>query len=223
MSASLSTVQILEPNKCLLVMQFQCHPSDTRRFTSLRINWRLRNVKGALAPKVYDIAPKQSIGARNEERHRWMFGIAAAAKLAALGGEVGPEFSQSWEINKTVARAMVITGSTRGLLPEAAEWSVTENVSAKTGIPPHFQVAIVVEYGGIFMMELDVVAKQLGNNRWWSSRNHVRAELPVDVDSLHREFEPYGPSNGWRQWFPLFKGEVEGGMVRHGFQALAAY
>jgi hypothetical protein len=94
-----------------------------------------------------------------------MFGIGATAKFAALGGELGPEFNQSWEINKSVTRAMVITGSTRGLLPDAAQWSVTENSSAKSGIPAHFQVAIVIEYGGIFMMELDVVAKQLGNNR----------------------------------------------------------
>jgi len=204
-------------------MHFQCHPSETRRFSSLRINWKLRCVKGARVPRVLDVAPKQSIGGRNEERHKWLFGIAATAKLAALGGEVGPEFNQSWEINKNVARAMVITGSTRGLLPDAAEWSVTENSSAKSGIPPHLQVAIVVEYGGIFMMELDVVAKQLGNNRWWRSRNHVKAELPINVDGLHGGFQPFGNGQNWRQWFPLIKSEVGGGSVEHNFQAFTAY
>ncbi|KDR78081.1 hypothetical protein GALMADRAFT_245068 [Galerina marginata CBS 339.88] len=211
MSASLATVQVLEKNKCLLILQFQCHPSSTRRFTSMRIKWKFRTIRGApMSPRVIDVAPKQSIGAKNEERHHRKFGVTIPAQFNFAGVAVGPEVNTEWKMAKTLSRAMFFTGSVRGHWRDSAEWTVDENASAMSGIPPHFCVAAVVEYGGVFMMELDIVAKQSGMGSWWS-RNHARGEFAVDVDKLHDEFQEYKPSNTWQQWFPLITGEVEGG------------
>ena len=220
MSASLATVQILEKKKCLLVINFQCHPSTSRRFTSLRIKWRLDPVKGSRPPKVVDVAPKHSIGARNNEHHKRIFGIALPAQFNVAGVTFGPEINQEWGMEKIVARAMMITGSARGRGPDAAEWTVAENPSAMSGIPTHFCVALVVEYQGPFQIDLDVVAKQLGTVRWWSSRNHTRGQCLVDVDSVHHKFQEYKPSGDWRTWFPRINGEIEGGVADYAQEAL---
>lgn len=136
------------------------------------------------------------------------------------GFNAGPEVNAEWQMRKKLAHAMVITGSVRGHGQDSAEWTIEENASAMTGIPPHFCVATVVQYEGILMMELDVLAKQRGTASWWSSRNQVKEDFVVDIDKARREFQEYMPSRDWRKWFPLISGEVTGGAVVHPQEAV---
>ncbi|KAF8890825.1 hypothetical protein CPB84DRAFT_1784619 [Gymnopilus junonius] len=217
MSASLSNVQVLEKNKCLLILQLQCHPSSHRRFTSLRIKWRFRSpwTSGRdRSPSLVDVAPKQSIGAKIEEVKHRKFGVNIPVQFSFAGANVGPQFEHQWGTQKAIQRATVLMGSVRGHNQDSAEWSVEENASAMSGIPPHFCVAVVVDYEDTFMMELDIVAKQSGIGSWLSSRNHARSEwLPVDVERLQSEFPEYKPAGNWQEWFPQISGEVAGGYV----------
>uniref|UniRef100_A0A8H7XV97 Uncharacterized protein n=1 Tax=Psilocybe cubensis TaxID=181762 RepID=A0A8H7XV97_PSICU len=220
LSASLSTVQVLEPHRCLVILQFQCHPSPSRRFNALRIKWKLKSVRGVHPSKMIDVAPKYAIGAKNEESHHRKYSFSIPAQFSVGGFNTGPEVNAEWQVRKQLAHAMTITGSIRGHSQDSAEWSVEENASAMTGIPPHFCIAAVVQYEGIVMMELEVLAKQRGTGSWWSSRNQAKEDFVVDFDKARREFPEYKPSHNWTCWFPLITGEVAGGAVVHAQEAV---
>ena len=224
-SASLAAVQILEKNKCLLILEFQCHTSSGRRFDHMTIKWNFRPVHGSHPPLVLNVAPRQSIGARNEENHHRKYGITVPVQFTMAGATAGPEASAEIQIKQKVERAMIITGSIRGRRQDSAEWSIEENTSAMSGIPSHFCVATVIQYAGPFTMELEVLAKQrsmimMGWSRraWHSVR--IKEETHIDVDTLQFQYEPYKPSLSWKEWFPLISGEVQGFSNVHPQEAL---
>ena len=220
MSASLTTLQILEEKKCLLIIQFQCHPSANRRFTSLEIKSRLTQVNEAYpTPRIIDIAPKHAIGARSEENHKSERQVNNIAQYSFAGAKAGIAVNRHHAVEKDVARAMIITGSIRG--SESAVWTVAENIGIKSGLPPHFCVALVAEYEGGLTIDLDVFAKQHGGaGHLWRSYHHPKGHLHVDVDRLHTEFPSFKPSRNWRQWFPCITGEVVGSSTIHPYEAI---
>ena len=215
MSASLTTMQILEEKTCLLIIQFQCHPSANRRFASLEIKWKLKQVDEACpTPRVIDVAPKHAIGARSEETHQQQHQVNHSAQYSFAGGGAGIEVNRKHSVERDISRAMIITGSIRGRQSNTAAWTVEENAGVKSGIPPHFCVALVATYEGSFMMDLDVVAKQHGaGGAFWRSVHHPKGQLQVDVDREHAEFKPFKPSETWGQWFPCITGEAAGSTI----------
>ena len=214
-SASLGMVQILPGNLCFLEIDIQCHPSPRRRVDYLDINCRFlegNNINISHGPMVYDVAPKQSIGARNEEMHSKKIGVNMPVKAPTVI-PVGPELNAEYQITRVVERATVITGSIRGKDQDHAIWTIEENPSARTGVPSHFCVAIVVHYSGLFCIDLEIHAKQRGRFRRSLHPLHARGSKTLDIKRLVLQYEPQKnqPSESWRDWFPLITGDIKGG------------
>ncbi|KAF9555962.1 hypothetical protein CPC08DRAFT_820739 [Agrocybe pediades] len=225
-SASMTTVQVLEKNKCLLILEFQCHTSSGRRFDHMSIKWNFKDAYGTHPPMVLHISPRQSIGARNEENHHRTYGLKVPVQFTMAGATAGPEANAEIQIKQKVERAMIITGSIRGQRQDSAEWTLEENSSAMSGIPSHFCVAAVIQYTGPFFMDVAIRAKQRALTMFGLSRRafhdiHAKSgPCHIDADNLQRQYEPYKPSANWKQWFPLISGEVEGFNNVHPQEAL---
>ena len=218
-SASLGMVQTLSGNLCFLEIDIQCHPSPRRRVDYLDINCRFSerdNSNISHGPMVYDVAPKQSIGARNEETYSKKIGVNMVVKAPTVI-QVGPELNAEYQITRVVEHATVITGSIRGKAQDHAKWTIEENPSARTGVPSHFCVAVVVHYSGLFCIDLEIHAKQRGRFRRSLHPLHARASKMLDIKRLVLQYEPQKnqPSESWRDWFPLITGDIKGGNLLH--------
>ncbi|PPQ82111.1 hypothetical protein CVT26_011760 [Gymnopilus dilepis] len=218
-SARLSNVQILEEKICLLVVRFQCHPSPGQRFTILRIKWQFQGCHDQEAPSLEDVAPKQCIWDKTREHKDTDFKVNIPFQFTIGSIALGPQFEQQWKTQKTIQRGTTLTGSIRGLDGDAAEWTVEENASAMSGVPPHFCIAAVVNYEAPFLMEMEISAiqRRTSNVLPVSKIDQAKSESTlVDVEKLHRTLPDYKPAHGWREWFPEISGEVRGGGIELG-------
>ncbi|PPQ76597.1 hypothetical protein CVT24_013020 [Panaeolus cyanescens] len=224
LSAKLKHVQVLEPgHRAFLMLHFQCHPGIGHRCRSINIKWKFRSdSKASDSPRVIDVAPKQSVGAHTEEAYTRNLALSAPAQVNVGGATFGPELSGHWERSKIVSRAMIITGSVRGIWSDSAEWTLVENSGAKAGVPSHFCVGVIVSYDGPFKMELILDAKHVASAKWWKSHIQAKNEVPLDIDMRAADFEPYADSANWKQWFYSINGEIDGTTNVHSQRAFTA-
>jgi len=226
-SARLSMVQVLSKGLCFLKLDVQSIRSPHTRIDAMNIRWQfarsMRNF-GSMSPIVKEVAPKQSIGARDEEIRQAKYGLEVPVQASQMGVTVGPKFTADFSADKKVARGMVITGFIQG--DEEAGWRVKENSGAMSGVPSHFCVGVVIQYSGVIAMELELHATQrVEFSMGLSLRSqplHARMAIELDVDSLQHDFEPENPPDTWREWFTKITGDVEGYNLSHSQVALTS-
>ena len=226
-SARLSMVQILSKGLCFLKLDVQSIRSPHTRIDAMNIRWQfarsMRNF-GSISPVVKEVAPKQSIGARDEEIRQAKYGLEVPVQASQMGVTVGPKFTADFSADKKVVRGMVITGFIQG--DEEAGWRVKENSGAMSGVPSHFCVGVVIQYSGVIAMELELhAAQRVEFSMGLSLRSqplHARMAIELDVDSLQHDFEPENPPETWKEWFSKITGDVEGYNLSHSQVALTS-
>ncbi|KAF4611742.1 hypothetical protein D9613_004062 [Agrocybe pediades] len=216
-SVKLSMVQILPKGLCFLRLDIQSIGSVTHRVDSMTVRWHFSKATGAPEsaedPRVIDIAPKQSTGAKNEEFRERV--INAEVPVQVKFGAVvtaGPKLSGQVTTKTKLERATVLTGIIGGH-GQQVEWRAKENRSLKSGIPAHFCLAVVLKYSSTIVMKVQVDATQrTGKFLFDFSGPVIKAEaaFEVDVGTLRREYKPTQPSEEWEVWFPKITGDVEG-------------
>lgn len=225
-SAALSTVQPLEKSRSLLVLIITCHPAPGRRFESATITWRItppvtppstpsaKQSPPQHIPKIFALAPQHSVGGWTEEQTKLIWGVSLSAQVGAAGGSVGLDPSVTKETDKAVMHAMTIMGSNRSGGTRAT-WTVEENKSSQRGIPSHFQLAIVIDHHGPFVMELDI--KALLGGRVWSTYVHAKKgsgsnglKRIIDVEAWKCGDAVEPGEVGWKKYMAAMNGEVPG-------------
>jgi len=228
-SATLSTIQPLTDNKSLLILVVNCHPAPGRRFENAIITWRVaqppsdspqESITFARPPKIVLIAPQHSVGGWTEEQTRLLWGLSLPVSVNAGPASIGVEPSVERETEKAILHAMAIIGSIRSGGTRTV-WTVEENKSSERGIPSHFQLAIVVEHTGPFMIDLDVKAA-LGGGFFpahiTAKRNHEnKLSKTIDVETWKCGEVLWEPGEaGWRKFMAEMTGEVPGVMIEFG-------
>jgi hypothetical protein len=207
LSATFTKAEYLGDRKSFLILDFQCHPSRGRRFTDVTITWKFKArccATPTSPPKVVYAAPRRSVGGRTDEERRTLLGLRAPIQLQAVGASIGIEANAELEVHKVIPHAMVMTGTIRGDPADCCVWTVKENGSNGTGIPPHFRIAVVLEHDGPFATMLDVKAKIEG--RWWwpkPFRFHTKRVVDVGILKGRIESDP-----DWRKDVQGVTGEV---------------
>jgi len=167
------------------------------------------------------LAPQHSEGGWTEEQTKIVWGSKAKAGSGLAAGSAGVDPSVEKETHKAVMHAMTILGSIRpnGL----ACWTVEENKSSERGIPSHFQLAVVLDHGGLpFVTELDVKA-ELGGGLWHTfiqakkGRNSAGLRKVIDVNTWKCGEVAWEPGEaGWKKFMTEMTGEVSGTVVVFG-------
>ncbi|KAF8232409.1 hypothetical protein L208DRAFT_1397373 [Tricholoma matsutake] len=229
LSAVLSTIQPLDEHKALLILRVTCHPAPGRRFKNSTIIWKFAptalpstedpSPPISSPPKIITLAPLHSVGGWTEEQTKIIWGLAANVGSAFPGASVGVDPSVQKETQTGVLHAMTIMGSIRP--GTRAYWTVEENKSSERGIPSLFQLAVVVDHGGVpFVTELDVKA-ELGGGLWHTfvqaKKPHEGLRKEIDVNTWkcgEVELEP--GEVGWKKFMAGMTGEVSGAVVEFG-------
>jgi hypothetical protein len=217
LSAILSTIQPLDEHRSLLVLSIACHPAPGRRFKNSTITWRFAPspTMEQTSPKIIALAPQHSVGGWTEEQTTLIWKLKAKAGGGVIGASAGLDPSVEKETQKAVLHAMTIMGSVRP--NERAFWTIEENKSSERGIPSHFQLAVVLDHGGIpFLTELGVKA-ELGGGLW---NTHIQAKKGqnlskvIDVNTWKCGEVVWEPHEaGWRKFIAEMTGEVSGAVV----------
>ncbi|KAF9468926.1 hypothetical protein BDZ94DRAFT_553245 [Collybia nuda] len=246
MSAVLSTIQPLDPCHALLILNITCHPSPRRRFVDATINLHvspqpLSSQRSSFdpspspesspnhgpsplprsRPKIVGVAPEYSLGGWTEEQTTFKRGVALPIAVGFGPASIGVTPSVEKETQKFVMHAMAIIGSLQQNM-RCAHWTVVENHSSEGGIPPHFQVATVVEHTGPFMVKFDVKAR-LGGGRWLPTdivsrgRGGKSLKKIIDVQTWRRgEIDLRPGEEAWRTFLAGLTGEVPGSTCEFG-------
>jgi len=199
LSATFSKAEDLGDRTSLLILDFQCHPSRGRRFSDMTIEWSFKAMccdTPTSPPKVVYAAPRHSVGGQTDEQRRKLLGLNAPLQYATLGASIGVEAKAELEVHKVIPYAMTITGTIRGNPADYCVWTVKENGSNATGIPPHFRIAAVLEHDEPFATMLDVEVTIEGE-RWWRKTFRHRESKPV-VDVGMSKGNPEGEPEWWK-------------------------
>jgi hypothetical protein len=224
LSAVLSTIQPLDEHRSLLVLRVTCHPAPGRRFKNSTITWRFAPAAPSsteqpspiFSTKLVALAPQHSVGGWTEEQTTLIWGLKVKAGGGFVGGSAGVDPSVEKETQKAVLHAMTILGSIRS--NGRACWTVEENKSSERGIPTHFQLAVVLDHGGVpFVTELEVKA-ELGGGLW--PHNFVQGKKGQDLRKVIDvntwkcgEVEWESGEAGWKKFMAGMTGEVSGAIV----------
>jgi hypothetical protein len=199
LSATFAEAKDLGDRTSLLILDFQCHPSRGRRFSDMTIEWSFKAMccdTPTSPPKVVYAAPRHSVGGQTDEQRRKLLGLNAPLQYATLGASIGVEAKAELEVHKVIPYAMTITGTIRGNPADYCVWTVKENGSNATGIPPHFRIAAVLEHDEPFATMLDVEVTIEGE-RWWRKTFRHRESKPV-VDVGMSKGNPEGEPEWWK-------------------------
>lgn len=223
LSATFSTILPLDDTKSLLIMVIRCHPTTGQRFTNATLTWQFkaapqpRNVsEKATKPRIVSIAPEYSLGGRSEEQVKVAWGVAAPVTAGFAGASAGVEASVQREKQKAVIHAMTMQGTVRANGTRCT-WTVEENESSEQGIPPQFQVAVVLNHQGPFLMGIDAKATLKG--KLWPTYLRAKTGLGYDDDGLERTIDVkswkrgqvlWDGDDGWKKFIAGFTGEVMG-------------
>ncbi|KAF9555964.1 hypothetical protein CPC08DRAFT_711572 [Agrocybe pediades] len=217
-SASLAMVKKLPDDHCFLQFDIQHHQSHRFRVSHMDLTFSFRVGSSHSSLAIRGLAPKESIGARNEEAHSKKVGASIPVKAYGTGAEINAEY----QVAKVVEHATVIRGSIRGQNESCAKWTVDENSSAMTGVPSHFCVALVVKYSGVFTLNLAIEAKQSGSwLKLWHDGPEIRitGSKEMNIDSLEGHYKAGWPLSRspaeWNDWLGEITGDVSGGSVFH--------
>lgn len=228
LSAELATVQRLDANKSLLILAFQCHPASRRHFANAKITWKFRpNIAPGISsasspdppPKVVAHAPKRSLAGRTDESNSLNWSLALQVQVGIANNVVGVQAGRQNEVQKTVSHAMTMTGTVRGNRTECV-WTLEGNKSSSSGIPSHFQVAVVLEHEGLFVIELNVKAELRGG---LIPTRHLQSKKSgdgrgllwiVDVEKWENIVAKCGPiESEWMAFMETVTGEVPAAVV----------
>jgi hypothetical protein len=208
-SATITKAEDLGGRTSFLTLDFQCHPSNGRRFTNLRIELKFKTMysAGPTSPlRVEYAAPRHSIGGGTDEERRKILGLSVPSKLGNIAASVEVAAKAEFEVHKTVPHAMTITGTTRGKPANYCVWTVQENKSSATGIPTHFRIGAVLTHDGPLETNLDVKGKIEGR-LWWPRMFHCHSKGLVNISTS--EAKPKGDP-GWWKLVQLINGELPG-------------
>lgn len=227
LSAVFSTIQPLDERRSLLILRVTCHPGPGKRFRNATITWKFASPPHSTedlppilaSPKILALAPQHSIGGWTEEQTKLIWGLKVKAGAGVIGAHAGVDPKVEKETQRAVMHAMTILGSVR---PNGrACWTVEENNSSERGIPSHFQLAVVLDHGGVpFVTELDVKA-ELSGGLWDTlvqakkGRNNLRKVIDVNTWKCG-EVEWESGEAGWKAFMEGITGEVFGTIVEFG-------
>jgi len=226
-SAEFTTIHPVEDNKTLIILRFQCHPAIGHRFASAKITVKFapspsespvtETPSNKLGPKVVMHAPRRSYGGctKEDKRVKWALALPIRAGTSRVAS-ASIEPSYEHEVTAVVDHALTFTGTARGApMRTSCVWTVEENKSTAAGIPTEFQVAVVLEHVGPFVMELDVQA----DIRGMLMRGVVRSKLSPSAkrmvkveDWASRGFD-LSSGQDWKSFVEALTGEVPGSMV----------